>query len=324
MLILGLNGSPRKNGNTEYLVNTFLSEAEALGAHTRLVKVCDKKIEPCRELMVCEKKGFCPLRDDMETDIYPLMRAADIIVIGTPIFFYSTTAQLKALIDRSQTFWARKYRLNLTDPKGNRRKGFFLAVGATKGKNLFEGVHLTMKYFYDAVGAEFAGSLTYRRIEHPGDIKKHPDVSGDIRNAVKSLVGPMLNRTKILFACVENACRSQMASAFAQMMAGDRIEAYSAGSRPAGRINAVMADVMGEKGIDMAYRIPTDLDAAVTRNPPDVIVNMGCGEACPFIPGCRTIEWDIPDPAEKPVEVMRHVRDEIEKKVTELVREIVT
>lgn len=322
MLVLGLNGSPRKKGNTRYLLKTFLTAAEASGAQTHLVDVCSKKIDFCRELVVCEKKGFCPIHDEMESEIYPLLRAADIIVTATPIFFYNTTAQLKALIDRSQTLWARKYRLNLTDPKRKWRKGFFLAVGATKGKNLFKGVDLTMKYFYDAVGADYAGSLTYRRIEKPGDMKKHPTMPADVRQAVENLVKPMTNRKKILFACRKNTCRSQMAGAFTEYLAGDKIEAYSAGSEAADKVNPVMMEVMQEKGIDMAFRTTTPLDTAVTRNPPHIMVTMGCGEKCPLVPGCRMIDWDLSDPAEKSIEVMRRTRDEIEKRVTDLISEV--
>lgn len=321
MLVLGLNGSPRKKGNTRYLLKMFLAQAEALGVQTKMVDVCSKKIDFCRELVVCEKKGFCPIHDDMESEIYPLLREADIVVTATPIFFYNTTAQLKALIDRSQTLWARKYRLNLTDPKRKWRKGFFLAVGATRGKNLFEGVDLTMKYFYDAVGADYAGSLTYRQIEKPGDMEKHPTVAADVRKAVEGLVKPMMSRKKILFACRENACRSQMASAFAQYLAGDKIEAYSAGTEAADKINPVMAEVMQEKGIDMAFRTPTLLDAAVAQNPPHIMVTMGCGEKCPFVPGCRMVDWDLSDPAGQTIDVMRRIRDEIEKNVTDLIRE---
>jgi arsenate reductase (thioredoxin) len=324
MLVLGLNGSPRKKSNTRYLLKTFLTEAEELGARTHLVDVCKKKIDYCRELTVCEKKGFCPIHDEMESEIYPLLRAADIIVTATPIFFYNTTAQLKALIDRSQTLWARKYRLNLNDPKRKWRKGFFLAVGATKGKNLFEGVDLTMKYFYDAVGADFAGSLTYRQIEKPGDMEQHPTVTDDVRKSVASLVAPMADRKKILFACRENACRSQMASAFAQHLGGDRVDADSAGSEATDKINPVMMEVMQEKGIDMAFRTTTPLETAVARDTPHIMVAMGCGEKCPIIPGCKMVDWDLPDPAGQSIDVMRKVRDEIENNVTQLISEVVS
>ena len=323
MFVLGLQGSPRLKSNTNFLLSTFLEEAQKLGANTHLIHVDKKNIIPCKEYVVCEKRGYCPIHDDMETEIYGLLRKADIVVAATPIFFYNTTAQLKALIDRSQTLWARKYRLNLTDPNRKWRKGFMLAVGATKGKNLFEGVDLTMKYFFDAVGAAYDSNamLAYRQIEKPGDMKKHPTVLEDVKATVTELMAPFMNRKKILFACRENACRSQMAGAFAQILAGDKIDATSAGSQPADTINPDMEKVMAEKGIDMGFRTPRDLESAIAETTPDIIVTMGCGEECPFVPGCKTIDWDLPDPAGQSAEFMREVRDQIENAVTTLIKE---
>jgi multimeric flavodoxin WrbA/protein-tyrosine-phosphatase len=321
MLVLGLQGSPRLRGNTSFLLSSFMNEAERLGAKTHVVEVDKKHIVPCKEYGTCEKKGFCPINDDMETEIYPLLRRADVILVSTPIFFYSTTAQLKALIDRSQTLWARKYKLKLTDPKRNLRRGFFLAAGATKGKNLFEGVSLTIKYFFDAVGASFDGSLTYRQIENPGDMKSHPTVMEDVRSKAEQLILPLVNRKKILFACRENACRSQMACAFAQKIAGDKIEALSAGSEPALKVSPQMVEAMQEKGIDMAFSATRSLDNAITEAAPAIIVTMGCKENCPYVPGVKLIDWDLPDPSGKSLEFMRNIRDEIEKRVIDLINE---
>ncbi|MBC8463667.1 MAG: NAD(P)H-dependent oxidoreductase [Deltaproteobacteria bacterium] len=322
MFVLGLQGSPRKNGNTDYLLSLFMQEARRLGAEIDTIQVGQKNIVPCKEYTVCEKKGYCPIEDDMTHEIYPLLRRADVIVAATPIFFYNAPAQLKALIDRSQTLWARRYKLKLEDPARKWRKGFLLALGATKGERLFEGISLTTKYFFDAVGAAFVGSLTYRRVEKRGDMKKHPTVAADATQAAQDLLQPMINRKRILFACRENACRSQMAAAFATSMAGDRFDVTSAGSAPAPDINAYMVNVMQEKNIDMAFRVPQMIDAVISKNKPEIIVTMGCEVECPFVPGAQKIDWDIPDPAGKPIEQMRLVRDEIEKKVTRLIGEI--
>jgi len=120
--------------------------------------------------------------------------------MATPVFFYGPTAQMKALIDRSQAFWSRKYVHNLIDPGRKWRLGFLLSIGATKGKNLFEGIILTTKYFFDAVGASFDGSLTYKQIEGPGDITKHPTALADAKKKARTLVTPLLNRKKILLS----------------------------------------------------------------------------------------------------------------------------
>jgi len=320
MMILGFQGSPRKKGNTNYLLSTFMNEAENLGAQTRIIEVADKNIVPCIGCGHCEKKGYCITKDDdMTNEIYPLLREADVVVLAAPIYFYNVPAQLKAPIDRTQTLWSRKYKLNLTDPARHYRRGFLLAQGATKGKNLFEGVELTAKYFFDAVGAGFKGSLTYRHIENIGDMKKHPTVHQDVIASVKDLLSPLLGRKKVLFACRENACRSQMASAFVQHLAGDKIEAASAGSEPAEKINLDMVKAMAEKGIDMGFRQTRSLDKAASDLQPDIIITMGCGEACPFIPGMQRMDWDLPDPSGKPMDVMREVRDEIEMKVKDFV-----
>ncbi len=315
MLAIGLMGSPRKNGNTNYLLSLLMDELSRLGARTETIKVNDHDIIPCRGCGYCEKKGFCVIQDTMSKDIYPLFRQADIIVAATPIFFYNATAQLKVLIDRSQALWSRKYVFRLSDPGCKFRRGFLLSVGATKGKNLFDGLALTMKYFFDAAGAGFDGMLAYRQIEKPGDMAKHPSVSEDIKTAAQNLLNPLSARKKILFACRENACRSQMAAGFAQYMAGDRLEVLCAGSEPANVINPDMMEVMAEKGIDMAFRKLQSIEAAVADVKPDYIVTMGCGERCPAVSGAVHEDWTLADPAGESISFMRKLRDEIETKV---------
>ena len=258
----------------------------------------------------------------MKSEVYSLLWEADVIVAASPIFFYNVTSQLKALIDRCQAMWARKYCLKLADPGRPHRRGFLLAAAATKGKNLFEGMQLTIKYFFDAVGARFENSLTYREIEGPKDMMNHPTVLSDVRQAVESLMEPFIHRKKVLFACRENACRSQMAGAFARLHGGTRMDVMTAGSQPAGEINPLMVEVMQEKGIDMAFRVPRSLDEMLSLETPDLVVTMGCGEACPVVPGADVIDWDLPDPAARPVEFMREVRDDLESRVHRLIDEL--
>jgi len=325
MLILGLQGSPRKKGNTHDLLGMFADEARQSGMRIEIVDVTQTDITPCKGCFFCEKKGVCITKDDaMNASVFPLMRQADIIVTASPIYFYNVPGQLKNLIDRTQTLWARKYRFKLADPGRQWRKGFLLSVGATRGKNLFEGIHLTMKYFYDAVGANYNPDdcLTYRRIEHRGDMRKHDTVVSDVQEAIQTLIKPFVNRKHILFACRENACRSQMASAFAQHYAGDRLEAVSAGSSPAATINPLMKTVMEEKGIDMAYRIPQTIDTAIASKTPEMVVTMGCDEDCTFIPGLEIDKWNLDNPAGQDISFMRHIRDEIETRVKDLINRL--
>ncbi len=318
MFVLGLQGSPRAKGNTGILLSAFMDEVERLGGRVSSLDVAKMKVMPCVECGTCEKKGYCPLDDDMQ-GVYPLLRKADLVVLATPIFFYGPTAQMKAFIDRSQALWSRKYSLGLEDPGRKWRQGFLLAVGATKGKNLFDGTNLTARYFFDAVGASFEGTLGYRQLEKAGDIKGHPTALAEAVDKARELVTPLLNRKKVLFVCRENACRSQMAAAFARRMAGDRFEVISAGSHPAGEINPMMETVMVEKGIDMAYLKPCALSDLPAGLLPDLVVSMGCEVVCPSFPGATVVQWDLPDPSGGSLDVMRIIRDEVEERVRDFV-----
>ncbi len=318
MLALGLMGSPRRNGNSAFLITTFLEELEKKGAVTRLIHVPEKQIKPCQGCVFCEKNGYCRQEDDdMSREIYPLLRRAEIVVAASPMYFYNVTSQLKALIDRSQALWSRRYRLKLADPLANTRAGVMLSVGATKGKNLFEGTRLTARYFFDALSANFTCEMGYRRVESPGDLKKFPEVQAEVQ-AEAAKLDPLFNRRKILFLCVENACRSKMAAAFAGHLAGDRFEVLSAGSAPAGVADPVMQAAMAEKGMDLFLDPPRSISDALAQIKPDTIVTMGCEENCPYVPGAEIISWDIPDPKGRGPEVMRQVRDGIEQKVRAL------
>jgi arsenate reductase len=119
---------------------------------------------------------------------------------------------------------------------------------------------------------------------------------------------------KVLFVCVENSNRSQMAEAFARMHGAD---AHSAGSRPSGRINPRAIEHMAERGYDLRTHVSKGLDE-FDRQPVDVAVTMGCGDECPLVRAARREEWQIPDPKEMPPEQYRAVRDLIERKVVEL------
>lgn len=314
MLAIGLQGSPRKKGNSDLLLNAFMRSLEDQGADTHTIEVTRMHIEACKEITVCEKKGICPIDDDMG-QIYNLLRKADIIVAASPVFFYNVSAQLKALIDRCQTMWARKYMLKLKDPGYRTRKGFLIAVGASRGKQLFDGLHLTAKYFFDGISAEYAGSLTYKGIEKRGAILDQPDMDTDVKRASTELMKGLANRRKVLFACRENACRSQMAAAFARMHGGEKLDVNCAGSEPAENVNPMMVEVMQEKGIDMAFKSTQALDDHIALGPPDEIITMGCGEQCPFIPGVTRQDWDLPDPAGQTIDFMRNIRDKIELKI---------
>ena len=121
----------------------------------------------------------------------------------------------------------------------------------------------------------------------------------------------------VLFVCVHNAGRSQMAAGWLRHLAGDRVEVLSAGSAPAGTVNPVAVAAMAEVGIDIGAQQPKLLsDTAVQAS--DVVITMGCGDACPFYPGKRYEDWQLDDPAGQGIEAVRPIRDEIRRRVEEL------
>jgi protein-tyrosine-phosphatase len=130
-----------------------------------------------------------------------------------------------------------------------------------------------------------------------------------------------MTRKRVLFVCVENSNRSQMAEAFARMHAGDRVEAHSAGSRPSGKVNPRAIAFMKEMGYDLAAHNSKSLDQ-FNGQEIDVAVTMGCGDVCPLVRAGRREEWNIPDPKELPDADFRAVRDLIEEKVVELLRSL--
>jgi arsenate reductase (thioredoxin) len=132
------------------------------------------------------------------------------------------------------------------------------------------------------------------------------------------LTDAMTDTPTVLFVCVHNAGRSQMAAGWLRHLAGDRVQVLSAGSAPAGTINPVAVEAMAEVGIDIAAQQPKLLsDAAVQES--DVVVTMGCGDACPFYPGKRYEDWKLDDPAGQGIESVRPIRDEIRRRVEDLI-----
>ena len=186
MKVLGIMGSPRIKGNTDLLLDEALKGAASLGAESETIIVDKLKIAPCREYYGCLRDGNCVIRDDMDS-IYPKLLSADAIIVASPMFFYGLSSQLKALIDRCQALWAKKYVLK-QDVPGPKRKGAFIAVGATRGKQLFDGSILTVKYFFKAISVEYVDELLIRGVDKRGEIKEHPTALSDAFELGKRLV----------------------------------------------------------------------------------------------------------------------------------------
>jgi len=125
----------------------------------------------------------------------------------------------------------------------------------------------------------------------------------------------------VLFVCVHNAGRSQMAAGFLTALAGDSVTVYSAGSEPADRLNPVVVEAMAEAGIDITANEPKLLTTDAVQAS-DVVITMGCGDTCPVFPGKRYEDWDLDDPAGRPIEEVRPIRDEIRQRVEALIGEL--
>jgi arsenate reductase (thioredoxin) len=126
---------------------------------------------------------------------------------------------------------------------------------------------------------------------------------------------------EVLFVCVHNAGRSQMAAGLLAKRAGDRLVVRSAGSAPADEINPAVVEVMREVGVDLSHEFPKPLTTEAVEAS-DVVITMGCGDACPIFPGKRYLDWDLPDPSGLPIDEVRPIRDEIDRRVRALADEL--
>ncbi|GAA3941329.1 arsenate reductase ArsC [Actinomadura viridis] len=131
----------------------------------------------------------------------------------------------------------------------------------------------------------------------------------------------MSDKPSVLFVCVHNAGRSQMAAAYLTHLAGDRVEVRSAGSEPAGEVNPAVVEAMREEGIDISAETPKILTVDAVRAS-DVVITMGCGDTCPVFPGKRYLDWTLDDPAGQGVDAVRPIRDEIRKRIEGLIGEL--
>ena len=131
----------------------------------------------------------------------------------------------------------------------------------------------------------------------------------------------MTEKPSVLFLCVHNAGRSQMAAALLERAARERVRVLSAGTAPATTIHAGVQEAMAEVGIDLSNEVPKQLDPDSVRAV-DVVVTMGCGDSCPVFPGTRYVDWDLPDPAGKSVTEVRPIRDDIDRRVRRLLNDL--
>ena len=174
MRVLAILGSPRRGGNTEILLDEAVRGAHEHGGACEKVVLRDLKIRPCLEIYQCAKAGICAIQDDMQP-LFSKITEAERLIIASPIFFYSVSAVTKAMIDRCQSLWVKKYVLKLPISPLNDRRGAFISVAATRGKKLFDGVRLTMRYFFDAIDAVYSDELLIRGVDEKGAIRERPE-----------------------------------------------------------------------------------------------------------------------------------------------------
>jgi multimeric flavodoxin WrbA len=173
--VVGIAGSPRRGGNTRLLLAEVMRGAASKGAEVRTIVLSELNIAPCQHCNYCFEAGDCKLDDDMQL-VYRELAAADRIVLASPIQFMGVTAQAKAMIDRCQSLWARKYKLH-RPPLGDRRtrKGLFVSVGGSRLAGLFEPALATVKALFTSLDVDYAGKLVFPGIDDIGAITRHPD-----------------------------------------------------------------------------------------------------------------------------------------------------
>ena len=170
--ILGISGSPRRGGNTEILLDRALEGASRAGAIAEKIILNELYLTPCQGCYDrCGKKGACVVKDDMRL-IYRKLDEADALVIASPIYFGSVSAQLKIMIDRCNSYWVRKYLSKMPIPKKKKRKGVFLCCAAGKRVAFFENAKSIVRFFFGTLGIEYYGDIFCGGVVDAGEITK--------------------------------------------------------------------------------------------------------------------------------------------------------
>jgi len=156
--IVGIVGSGRKNSNSKKLLTVALESAESLGCETKIVDILDLNFSECRACNNCALTGKCVISDELSS-LFAALDGADAVIISTPVYFYGMPGKLKLFVDRFQMYWARRYKLGI-EPK-NIRPGGLISIAGSKGAKSFDGIILTIKYFYLIQGIELATPLLF-------------------------------------------------------------------------------------------------------------------------------------------------------------------
>jgi multimeric flavodoxin WrbA len=187
--IVAIYGSPRRRGNTAALLKKAIEGARNSGAEVEEIVLRDLKISPCLEIYGCMQAGECAIKDDFQI-VRDKILASQGLILASPVFFYTVSSHTKILMDRFQSLWVKKYWVEKTpkDQQIIKRKGLFISVGATKGKKLFDGMLLSVKYFFDILDMELWKTLLYRQLDFQEDILKHPEYLEEAYKTGKAFV----------------------------------------------------------------------------------------------------------------------------------------
>ena len=189
MKVAAFFGSPRPEGNTDILLQEALKPIQAAGHEIVLFKLNFLNIRPCQDCGGCTKTGTCVIQDGM-AEIYDAIRTADRFIMASPIFFYSLSAQTKAMIDRCQAFWCDKYLLKRTIPSGPQgRKGLLIVVGGMKREDGIHCAETTAKAFFRTISVPEHETVSFLGVDAKGDILNHPTAMKDVYEAGKRLIG---------------------------------------------------------------------------------------------------------------------------------------
>jgi len=186
---VAIYGSPRRKGNTAALLKKAVAGARDLGAEVEEIVLRDLKISPCLEIYGCTEAGECAIKDDFQKVRDKILDSQG-LMLASPVFFYAVSSHTKILMDRFQSLWVKKNWVEKTpkNQQGVKRKGLFISVGATSGKKLFDGMLLSVRYFFDVLNMQLWKALLYRQLDFQDDVLKHPEYLEESYTAGKAFV----------------------------------------------------------------------------------------------------------------------------------------
>jgi len=186
--IMALYGSPRRRGNTATLLRQAVAGARDAGAQVEEIVLRDLKMSACLEIYSCKQDGECRIKDDFQRVRDQVLSCAG-LMLASPIFYYAVSAHTKILMDRFHSLWVKKHWIpaDRDPPPAARRKGLFISAGATRGKRLFDGTLLSVRYFFDTLDMDLWKALLYRGLEDEGEVDAHPGYLNETYHAGREL-----------------------------------------------------------------------------------------------------------------------------------------